>query len=64
MSGIAPQGEGRADGGKGRDAMAGYRTKVGTLFDVAVSVIALDDLGTTSVQFGWIMLMYWCRLVS
>lgn len=44
MSGIAPQGEGRADGGKGRDAMAGYRTKVGTLFDVAVSVIALDDL--------------------
>ena len=44
MSGIAPQGEGRADGGKGRDAMAGYRTKVGTLFEVAVSVIALDDL--------------------
>jgi len=44
LSGIAPQGEGRADGGKGRDAMAGYRTKVGTLFDVAVSVIALDDL--------------------
>ena len=44
MSGIAPQGEGRADGGKGRDAMAGYRTKVGTLFDVAVSVIALDGL--------------------
>jgi hypothetical protein len=24
--------------------MAGYRTKVGTLFEVAVSVIALDDL--------------------
>ena len=44
MSGIAPQEEGRADGGKGRDAMAGYRTKVGTLFEVAVSVIALDDL--------------------